>query len=207
MSVFVQTNRSFRETANVKNEDWFETKKKFRIKIIRNRGSLSLFVDGEPILESAVPESMWVPKLHIQASFGSFGEEFYIDNVVVRAPANVSHEIEATKLEEDYRDQLKLTPFVVAALESDSSLDEEVKKMAIRFAKLYPETAGTRKESLRKAVLDDQLAPSIYRSAIQFLKEDLKGQPDEWETRQILAALYFRCGEYKPALEALIKPT
>jgi eukaryotic-like serine/threonine-protein kinase len=201
-AIILQSSGSFREVASTGPRDWFQPMHRYRLKSVRQNDRWETLIDGEPILETAVPAEMWLPTLHIQGSFADPGTTFYIDNVVVRAPKETAAEIAAIALEYDLRQELKLRALVEDAIASKQDINEEIRRMALRFALLRNENVATRKQMLRGELLQSNRSESAYLAIAKVLEQDARLDDTDWEVQQLLAAAHYRAGQYQQAKEA-----
>ncbi|TWU07494.1 protein kinase domain-containing protein [Stieleria varia] len=201
-SVVVQAAGGFSETARSGPRNWFEPGRKYKLKTVRQHGRWEMFVDGKPLLQADVPDSMWVPSIQIQGSFGKAGDVFFIDNLVVRAPESTRDEVAATDLEFKLRNELKLTSLVVKSIEQREDVSDSVKKLALQYANLQKEDGAERKKAVKQLLLDPESELTSYQPFIDLLNEELKDS-DDFEYRQLLAAAHYRSGDLSAALDFL----
>lgn len=202
-SAIVQAASGFSEVARTGPQQWYRPMQKFKLRTIRNGGRLESFVDGKPMLQAEVPESMWVPALHIQGSFAKPGDVLYIDNLVIRAPASTADEIEATNLEFILRQELKLKSLVIDSIQSKPDISDSVRELALRYAQLHKEDAAARKQVIQTLLADDDTQLADYTPIIDLLKQDLADADEAWQYQQLLAIAYYRSGESQQSLQAL----
>ena len=204
-SAIVQASSGFSELAKTGLQRWHQPNQKYRLKMIRNRDRLEMYIDGELVLETAVPESVWVPALHIQASLGSPGDTIYIDNLVIRAPESSHDEITATGLEYNLRQQLKLKELVIDAIKNDEEISDRVRKLAISYAEQFNEASTTRMNRINQMLLDDQLSSDRFKLIGELLEREISERKDEWRNHQLLAATTFRAGQFNDAISQVSK--
>jgi hypothetical protein len=67
----------------------FKPGKRYRVRILRQPGRFSLFVDGAEVVSTAVPDQE-AQGLELQGISGKVGSAIFFDNVQIRAPAGPS---------------------------------------------------------------------------------------------------------------------
>ena len=202
-AAIVQASSGFSEVARTGRKNWFQPNQKFRFKLVRNRGSLETFVDDEPLLVTSVPDSMWVPALHLQGSFAKPGDVLYIDNLVIRAPESTADEIEAMKVEYDLRQELKLKGLVTNAIQNKQDLSDSVRELALGYARQFKESRNERKQVAYDLLTDDDAEHADLGPLIELLKDEIDGSKDDWHDFQLMALAYYRAGDDKSVLETL----
>ena len=203
-SAIIQAASGFAEVAKTGLQRWHQSNQKYRLKMIRNRDHLEMYIDGELVLETEVSGSFWVPTLHIQGSLGSPGDAVYIDNLVIRAPQSSQDELAATGLEYNLRQQFKLNELVIDAIKNDEDISDAVRKLALNYAARFNETSTTRMNRINQMLLDDQVDADRFKLIGELLEREINDGKDDWWYKQLLAAATFRSGDFNSAINQVL---
>lgn len=179
----------------------FEPNRKYRVKSICDGRTLKVYCDGVFITERKIPSGFQLTTVTVSGAFATTGSTVYFDNVTVRIKNDqqTRDEIEAIALELELHKQLNSKSLILAAIDRNTELTDNVKQLACKYAEYRVETAESRREEFGTLLSIGNSSQEVYEDIEKIIRNSTDyAEPYYRETH--LAICCYRLGKHEEAI-------
>lgn len=175
------------------------------IRVVFDAGQLTLYVDGDELTTARIRMPR-IPFLSIQGIYAEPGTSFSIDNVVIRAPIEAFQRLKAEALVDEMFAELLLREDVIEKLTHDSSLDAEIKELAIELAHEHPLPSASDLVAVGQYIVSkNEKTREELQRAVRLLQGPVRTDPQNGYYNTMLGQAYLGLEEYEKALPYLLQ--
>lgn len=170
----------------------FEVGKSYHVRVIRTKDAVRVLVNDHEIVTTNV-HMMGLPTLMLQAAHGTEGAAFEIADLEIRAPAAAIQQQQVDRLLARLFDELLLRKDVFDRLNSDPTIDPELRRIALKRVDRTPlPPADKFADAARAIVIDPDRDQAEYERAVELARAAASLSGDDPRHMVILGAAELR---------------